>query len=75
MLVDSRNQMLIEQRLNEVGRGRLLASSQTTKEEWVDALHELNYDDVDDEQPEALRVSCMYSLLHLNPSELFACPS
>jgi hypothetical protein len=34
-LIDSRNQMLIEQRLNEAGRGRLLASRQTTKDEWV----------------------------------------
>jgi hypothetical protein len=31
-LLESRNQMVIEQRLNEVGRGRLLASRQTTKE-------------------------------------------
>jgi hypothetical protein len=32
-LVDSRNQRIIEQRLNEAGRGRLLRSSQTPKEE------------------------------------------
>jgi Ran GTPase-activating protein (RanGAP) involved in mRNA processing and transport len=30
-LVDSRNQMLIEQRLNAISRGKLLASSQTPK--------------------------------------------
>jgi hypothetical protein len=40
-LVDSRNQMRIEQGLNHVGRGRLVSSSQTTREEWVDALSKL----------------------------------
>jgi hypothetical protein len=73
-LLESRKQMHIEQRLNKVGRGKLLASKQTTKEEWVDALHELSSDDVDDEpedvddEPEALRISCLFSLLRLNPS-------
>jgi hypothetical protein len=65
-LLECRDQMRIEQRLNHVGRGRLLASIQTTREEWVDALHELNSRDVDD--PRAFRVSCLYSLLRLNPS-------
>jgi hypothetical protein len=41
-LRESHNQMHIEMRLNKVGRGRLLASVQTTREEWVDTLHELN---------------------------------
>lgn len=59
-------QMRIEQRSNRVGRGRLMASRQTTKEEWVDALRELSTDDVDDE-PEALRLSCLFSLFQLNP--------
>jgi hypothetical protein len=63
-LVDSRNQMRIEQRLNKVGRGRLLASSQTPKKEWVNALQELNTANVDD----LFEVSCLYSLLRLNPS-------
>jgi hypothetical protein len=65
-LVDSRNRMRIEQGLNHVGRGRLLASTQTTREEWVDALHELSSSNVD-ETPE-FNVSCVYSLLRLNPS-------
>jgi hypothetical protein len=58
--------MQIELRLNQVGRGRLMASRQTTREEWVDALHELSTYDVDD--PHAFRVSCLYSLLQLNPA-------
>jgi hypothetical protein len=40
-LVDSRNQMRIEQRLNHLGRGGLLSSIQTPRKEWVDALSEL----------------------------------
>jgi hypothetical protein len=64
-LHDSHNQMIIEQRLNQVGRGRLLSSSQTTREEWVDALHELNSCTVNDSP--ACRVSCLFSLLRLSP--------
>jgi hypothetical protein len=63
-LRESRKQMRIEQRLNQVGRGRLLASRQTTREEYIDALNELNPDNYDD----AFQVSCLYSLLRLNPS-------
>jgi hypothetical protein len=62
-LDDSRSQLLIEQRLNEVGRGRLLASSQTPREEWVDALQELNAPNDND----VFELGCMYSLLQLNP--------
>jgi hypothetical protein len=58
--------MVIEQQLNEAGRGRLKGSNQTTKEDYVDALHRLDTDNVDDSH--AFRVSCLYSLLHLNPS-------
>jgi hypothetical protein len=65
-LRDSREQMRIEQRLNQVGRGRLLASRQTTRAEYVDALNELNSDNVDDLS--AFQVGCLYSLLRLNPS-------
>jgi hypothetical protein len=64
-LVESRNRMHIEQGLNNVGRGRLLSSSQTPREEWVNALNDLNSSNVD-ESPE-LNVSCLYSLLRLNP--------
>jgi hypothetical protein len=58
--------MLLEQALNEVGRGRLLASRQTPREEWVNAMNALNSSNVDD-TPD-FRVSCLYSLLRLNPS-------
>jgi hypothetical protein len=62
-LVDSCNQMLIELQLNDVGRGRLLASSQTPREAWVNALQELNAPNDDD----IFEVGCLYSLLRLNP--------
>jgi hypothetical protein len=65
-LLESRKQMFIEHRLNQVGRGRLLASSQTTREAYVDALHELNSYNVNNSP--AFQVSCMYSLLLLNPA-------
>jgi hypothetical protein len=65
-LRESQKQMEIEQRLNQVGRGRLLASSShTTTEEWVDALHELSTFNVNSL---AFDVSCLYSLLRLNPA-------
>jgi hypothetical protein len=67
-LVNHYNQMGIEQRLNQVGRGRLLASNETTREEWVDTLHELSSSNslgLDDSP--ALRINCLYSLLLLNP--------
>jgi hypothetical protein len=63
-MLESITQMRIEQRLNIVGRGKLLTSSQTPREEWVDALQELNAPDDD----ELFEVSCLYSLLRLNPS-------
>jgi hypothetical protein len=69
-LADSRNQMRIEQEMNEVGRGELLSSSQTTREEWVDALDELNSGNAE-ESPE-FNVSCLYSLLRLNPGTCMA---
>jgi hypothetical protein len=71
-LRESRKQMVIEKRLNQVGRGRLL-SRQTTREEWVDALYELHSFNVNGNDYPIFRVSCVYSLLRLNPSELFAC--
>jgi hypothetical protein len=61
----SRKEMRIEQRLNEVGRGRVMASRQMTREEWVYALHGLNSNN---NKPSAFQVSCLYSLLRLNPS-------
>jgi hypothetical protein len=65
-LLESRNQMVIEQRLNQVGRGKLLAPRLTTREVFIDALHELGSYDLD-ESP-AFQVSCLYTLLRLNPS-------
>jgi hypothetical protein len=66
-LIDSHTQMRIEQILNDVGRGGLLTSSNhTTREQWVDALHDLNSSNVKDSL--AFQVSCLYSLLRLNPS-------
>jgi hypothetical protein len=62
--IEKFNQMRIEQRLNKVGRGRLLASSQTSREEWVIALQELNARNDND----LFKVGCLYSLLRLNPS-------
>jgi hypothetical protein len=66
-LRESRDQLRIEQRLNKAGRGKLLASSQTTKEEWVAALDVLNTTNNSDDSP-ALQISCMYSLLRLHPA-------
>ena len=57
-LLESRKQMIIEQRLNEVGRGYL-----STREGWVTALHELSSYDASP----SFEVSCMYSFLRLNP--------
>jgi hypothetical protein len=62
--IDHFNQIRIEQRLNEVGRGRLLDSCQTPREQWVNALQELNASHDDDE---FFEVSCLYILLRLNP--------
>jgi hypothetical protein len=69
-LCESRNRLGIEQRLNQVGRGRLLASRQTTKNEYVDALCQLNSYNTGDSP--AFQVSCLYSLLLLHP---FVCVS
>jgi hypothetical protein len=64
-LLESFSQIHIENRLNKVGRGRLLTSCCTTKENWVDALHELSSNEVD--ESDAFRLSCMFSLFRLNP--------
>jgi hypothetical protein len=69
-LVDSHNQMRIEQRLNHVGRGRLLSSHQTVREEWVYALHRSNSSNTNSSF--AIQVICLYSLLRLNPAVMFA---
>jgi hypothetical protein len=64
-LLHSYNQMIIEQTLDQVGRGRLLASSNhTTREEWVNVLDELST--LND--PSTFNLSCLYSLLRLNPA-------
>jgi hypothetical protein len=63
---ESCKEMVIEQRLNQVGRGKLLSSSQTTREEWLDALHEMSLHNADDSP--TFQVSCLYSLLRLHPA-------
>jgi hypothetical protein len=63
---ESRDQMRIEQLVNLVGRGKLVAWSQTTREQWADALQELTSRNVD-ESP-AFQVSCVYSVLRSNPT-------
>jgi hypothetical protein len=68
-LLESRKQMCIEQRLNKLGRGTLLSSSNTPRKAWVDALQELNSKNIDD----TLKVSCLYSLLLLSPSAFMPC--
>jgi hypothetical protein len=65
-IFEAYTQMQIEQRLNEVGRGELLSSSQTTKMEWVDALHELSISNEFNES-DAFLLSCRFSLLRLKP--------
>jgi hypothetical protein len=66
-VVDSHNQMCLEQRLNQAGRGRLLTpSNHTTREEWVNTLYELSAVNVN--EPSAFNFSCLYSLLRLNPT-------
>jgi hypothetical protein len=65
-LRESRDQLRIEQQVNLVGRGKLLASSQTTREQWANALHVLTSRNVD--EPPAFQVSCVYSVLRSNPT-------
>jgi hypothetical protein len=69
-LIESHNQMLIEQRLNEVGRERLLPSSNhTTTEEW--GRYPARFEQPCCQRSPALfKVSCLYSLLRLNPTVL-----
>jgi hypothetical protein len=64
-LLEWRDQLHIEYRLNTAGRGKLLVSSQTTREEWVEVLNELSAYNVDDSP--AFQISCLYSLLRLHP--------
>jgi hypothetical protein len=65
-LLASRTQMVIEQRLNKAGRGGLMVPKKTTREEYVDALHRL--DTINVNKNHAFRLSCLHSLLRLNPS-------
>jgi hypothetical protein len=58
-VLDSRDQMLIEQCLNKAGRGELLSSSQTTRATWVDALQKLIVTTGDDTPaPLSMSVAC-----------------
>lgn len=64
--LDYYNQMRIEKSLNSAGRGTFLSVSHSTREEWVNALHELNASSADNSP--AFYLSCLYSLLRLNPN-------
>jgi hypothetical protein len=64
--LDFYNQMRIEQRLNSAGRGNLFSVTHSPREDWVDALHDLNTASAN-ESP-AFHISCWYSLLRLNPN-------
>jgi hypothetical protein len=70
-LVKHYDLMRIEQRLNIVGRGSLiLLENDMVREDWLDALYELSsfsFGAVDLDDSPALRISCVYSLLRLNP--------
>jgi hypothetical protein len=70
-LRDSRDQMRIEQGLNRVGRGKLLSSSQTTRKEWVDALHKLDSYNFNVDESPTFRIGCLHSLLQLDPGMCF----
>lgn len=61
---ESPDKLCIEQQLNHVGRGKLLSSSQTTKGEWVNGLHELDSNNVD--EGAAFRISYLYRLPQLD---------
>jgi hypothetical protein len=65
-LIHHHKQVVLEQKLNKMGRGRLLSSTQTKTEEWVDALHELDSNFLNDSP--AFKLSCLYSLLRLQPA-------
>jgi hypothetical protein len=67
LIFESCSQMRIEQQLNKVGRGKLLSSSQATKKEWIDALHELSSIQFGYDESNAFRLSCIFSLFRLNP--------
>jgi hypothetical protein len=58
-------ELCIEIRLNEVGRGRLLESTQTPREAWFNAMDELNNESRDETC--GIQLDCLYSLLQLNP--------
>jgi hypothetical protein len=62
--------MRIERNLNEAYCGSLVASNQTTREEWVNALQRLN-DSCEKNEINcgtgSFHLSCVYSMLQLNP--------
>jgi len=57
----------IEDSLNRAGVGKLVASNQPTWEEWIHALDALNGNNEDEDSHKFL-LSCLYSMLQLNPS-------
>jgi len=60
--------MCIEIYLTNAGRGSLVMSNQTTREEWINVLQDLDVT-VSKEQNKrsSFQLSCLYSMLQLNP--------
>jgi hypothetical protein len=77
-LCESREQLRIEQRLNQVGRlfnssdksaAQRLNQTPRQREQWIGALHELSSGNVDDSPN--FQVSCLYSVLRSDPTTVY----
>jgi hypothetical protein len=71
-LREPHDQLRIEQRLNYVGCGKLLSLSEPPRQQegsgcCVEALHELDDSSYDVVESATFQVSCLYSLLRLDP--------
>jgi hypothetical protein len=62
------DQLCIEQRLNTVGRGILMALSPTSRESWLNALQGLDLNTLDSDEHTSFHLTCLYMLLQLDPS-------
>jgi hypothetical protein len=61
-------QYVIEYMLNKAGRGTLLASNLTTRRDWINALTDMNVFASDNKCVSEFHLSCVYSMLQLNPN-------
>jgi hypothetical protein len=61
-------QYVIEYMLNKAGRGTLLSSNLTTRRDWINALDDMNVRASDNECVSEFHLSCVYSMLQLNPN-------